>query len=205
MSYVIALSSCFTIFDSNTPRTPLSACFVPHKTTFQLIHRHLNAKVNNMTKIAIVHYSLVRFEAVDPTLIIGRSYIIPGRIFLVVRLLPLTYSLSLLFQYGHVAKLAEAVQKGVLAAGATCDIFQVPETLPEEVLTKMHAPPKADYPVITDPNTLKDYDGILFGISGRYGQYSAQIKAFMDSTGGLWQTGGLVGKTGGIFQVRDDK
>ena len=106
-------------------------------------------------------------------------------------------------QYGHVTKLAEAVQKGIVAAGATCDIYQVAETLPEEVLTKMHAPPKAEYPVIADPNTLKDYDGILFGISGRYGQYSAQIKTFMDSTGGLWQTGGLVGKTGGVFQVGD--
>jgi NAD(P)H dehydrogenase (quinone) len=40
----------------------------------------------------------------------------------------------------------------------------------------------------------------MFGISGRYGSYSAQIKAFMDSTGSLWQNGAMVGKAAGVFQ-----
>jgi len=39
--------------------------------------------------------------------------------------------------YGHVATMAEAVAKGVEAGGATCDIYQVAETLPKEVLEKM--------------------------------------------------------------------
>ncbi len=78
--------------------------------------------------------------------------------------------------YGHVATMAESVKEGIEAAGATCDIYQVAETLPEEVLTKMYAPPKKDHPVISDPQTLAGYDGIMFGISGRYGQVSAQIK-----------------------------
>jgi NAD(P)H dehydrogenase (quinone) len=64
----------------------------------------------------------------------------------------------------------------------------------------MGAPPKADYPVITAAQ-LTEYDGIMFGISGRYGQYSGQIKSFMDSTGHLWATGALYGKAGGVFQV----
>ncbi len=33
-------------------------------------------------------------------------------------------------------------EEGAEAAGAVVDIFQVPETLPEDVLAKMHAPPK---------------------------------------------------------------
>jgi multimeric flavodoxin WrbA len=65
----------------------------------------------------------------------------------------------------------------------------------------MGAPPKADYPVIT-ADKLTEYDGILFGISGRYGQMSGQIKSFMDSTGGLWGSGALYGKAAGVFQVR---
>jgi NAD(P)H dehydrogenase (quinone) len=78
--------------------------------------------------------------------------------------------------YGHVATMSEAVKKGVESVeGATCDIYQVPETLPEEVLAKMHAPPKGDYPIIT-AEKLVEYDGILFGISGRYGMLSAQTK-----------------------------
>ena len=42
--------------------------------------------------------------------------------------------------------------------------------------------------------TLADYDGFLFGLSARFGMASAQVKALLDSTGGLWQAGALVGK-----------
>lgn len=44
--------------------------------------------------------------------------------------------------YGHVQKLAEAEAEGIRAAGGSVDLYQLPETLPQEVLTKMHAPPK---------------------------------------------------------------
>jgi NAD(P)H dehydrogenase (quinone) len=79
--------------------------------------------------------------------------------------------------YGHVATMSEAVKKGVLAADPDiqCDIFQVPETLPADVLEKMYAPPKGDYPIITK-DQLPEYDGFLFGVSGRYGMMSAQMK-----------------------------
>jgi NAD(P)H dehydrogenase (quinone) len=43
--------------------------------------------------------------------------------------------------YGHVLKMAESVAKGVTAAGADVKLFQVAETLPKDVLEKMHAPP----------------------------------------------------------------
>jgi NAD(P)H dehydrogenase (quinone) len=70
--------------------------------------------------------------------------------------------------YGHIATMAESVKKGLEAGGATCDIFQVAETLPEDILGKMGAPPKKDHPVIS-ADTMTEYDGFLFGISGRYG------------------------------------
>lgn len=76
---------------------------------------------------------------------------------------------------------------------------RVPETLPQEVLTKMHAPPKnPDIPLAT-PDALEAYDGFLFGIPTRYGNFPAQWKAFWDSTGKQWQTGGYWGKYAGIF------
>jgi NAD(P)H dehydrogenase (quinone) len=100
--------------------------------------------------------------------------------------------------YGHVAKLAESIKKGVIAAGSTCDIYRVAETLPEEVLAKMHAPPKGDYPVMT-ADKMTEYDAFMFGVSGRYGSVSAQMRAFLDSTGQLWQSGALVGKGAGVF------
>ena len=63
----------------------------------------------------------------------------------------------------------------------------------------MHAPPKDSSIPIATAATLVDYDGILFGIPTRYGMAAAQMKAFMDTTGGLWAGGKLVGKPAGVF------
>lgn len=42
------------------------------------------------------------------------------------------------------------MKEGVDAVeGCDATLFQVPETLPAEVLEKMHAPPKSEDPVIT--------------------------------------------------------
>ena len=49
-------------------------------------------------------------------------------------------------------------------------------------------------------NELEGFDGIMFGVSTRYGGIPAQMKTIMDATGGLWQNGKLVGKTAGVFQ-----
>ena len=57
---------------------------------------------------------------------------------------------------------------------ADCHI-RVPETLPKEVLDRMHAPPKPDYP-IASADTLRNYDGFLFRIPTRYGNFPGQWK-----------------------------
>ncbi|EHY54638.1 Minor allergen Alt a 7 [Exophiala dermatitidis] len=101
--------------------------------------------------------------------------------------------------YGHVAKLALAEKKGIEEAGGTADLYQIQETLPQEVLTKMHAPgPNQDVPFIT-PDILKTYDAFLFGIPTRYGNFSAQWKTFIDQLGQLWMGGALHGKYFGLF------
>ncbi|RYO88493.1 hypothetical protein DL764_008719 [Monosporascus ibericus] len=102
--------------------------------------------------------------------------------------------------YGHIRKMAEAEKEGIEKAGGTADIYQVPETLPKDVLEKMHAPGQsADIPILEDPGTLEAYDGILFGIPTRYGNFPAQMKAFIDHTGKQWSTGGFWGKMAGLF------
>jgi NAD(P)H dehydrogenase (quinone) len=125
--------------------------------------------------------------------------------------------------YGHVRQLAEAEKAGIEKAGGTADLYQVEETLPEEVLTKMHAPPKpTDVPVLTSPDVLEGYDAFLLGIPTRYGNFPGQWKvsspylfaplkclvmvltdscdkAFWDRTGKQWSTGGFWGKMAGIF------
>ncbi|CAA2988213.1 NAD(P)H dehydrogenase (quinone) FQR1 [Olea europaea subsp. europaea] len=101
--------------------------------------------------------------------------------------------------YGHVERLAQEIKKGAEAVdGVEAKLWQVPETLSDEILAKMSAPPKTDAPVIT-PNDLTEADGIIFGFPTRFGMMAAQFKAFMDSTGGLWKTQALAGKPAGIF------
>ncbi|KAL9633852.1 MAG: hypothetical protein Q9164_004442, partial [Protoblastenia rupestris] len=63
----------------------------------------------------------------------------------------------------------------------------------------MHAPGQdTNIPFIT-ADTLATYDAFLLGIPTRYGNFPAQWKVFWDSTGKLWQTGGLWGKYCGLF------
>ena len=77
--------------------------------------------------------------------------------------------------------------------------IRVAETLPEEVLGMMHAPPKSDQIPIATPATLEKYDAFLFGIPTRYGNFPAQWKAFFDATGGQWMKGSYWGKYVGLF------
>lgn len=111
-----------------------------------------------------------------------------------VKIVIITYS-----TYGHIDVLAQAVKKGVEAAGGKADIYRVEETLPDEVLTKMNAPQKPeDIPVATE-KTLLEYDAFLFGVPTRFGNLPAQWSALWDKTGGLWAKGSLNGKAAGIF------
>ncbi|KAF8609643.1 1,4-benzoquinone reductase [Ceratobasidium sp. AG-I] len=100
--------------------------------------------------------------------------------------------------YGHIGKVAESVKAGVESAGGNVTIFQIAETLPQEVLTKMHAPEKPAYAVLP-PADLVNFDAFLFGIPTRYGNLPAQWKAFWDATGALWASGALYGKYAGAF------
>ena len=94
--------------------------------------------------------------------------------------------------------MAEAVKKGVEIAGGEAHILQVPETLSEDILSKMGAPPKANYPTAS-PEDLVQYDGYILGIAARYGGWPAQFKSFWDSTGQLWTSGALAGKLAAAF------
>jgi hypothetical protein len=78
------------------------------------------------------------------------------------------------------------------------NICRITETLSEEVLAKLHAGSKSSYPTI-DATSLEKYDAFLFGIPTRFGNFPAQWKAFWDTTGKQWSTGGFWGKYVGLF------
>jgi NAD(P)H dehydrogenase (quinone) len=104
--------------------------------------------------------------------------------------------------YGHIHKLATAVVEGAKSAGALVDLYQVRETLSDEILGKMGALEAkkgwANVP-IAEVAKLPEADGIIFGIPTRYGLPCAQMQTFFDATGQLWLKGALVGKAGSIF------
>ena len=52
---------------------------------------------------------------------------------------------------------------------------RIAETLPADILEKMHAPPKPDYPILA-PTDLVNFDAFLFGIPTRYGNFPSQWK-----------------------------
>ncbi|KIP02152.1 hypothetical protein PHLGIDRAFT_309021 [Phlebiopsis gigantea 11061_1 CR5-6] len=112
--------------------------------------------------------------------------------------MPAKIAIVIYSMYGHVAKLAEAVKSGVEGAGGQATIYQIAETLPQEILEKLHAPAKPAYPILS-PEDLPQFDGFIFGIPTRYGNFPAQWKAFWDATGGLWAQGALAGKYAAVY------
>lgn len=100
--------------------------------------------------------------------------------------------------YHHIAKMAESVKAGVESSGHKCQIYQVKETLPADLVKKLGSPGRLPYPE-ADISTLTDADGLMFGVPTRYGNMPAQLKAYVDSTGGLWAKGALAEKPFGLF------
>jgi NAD(P)H dehydrogenase (quinone) len=100
--------------------------------------------------------------------------------------------------WGHVEALANAAAAGAREAGAEVVVKRVPELVPDEVAKQFHYKLDQAAPIAT-PDELGDYDAIIFGTPTRFGNMAAQMKQFLDQTGGLWMQGKLVGKVGSVF------
>ncbi len=109
------------------------------------------------------------------------------------RVLVLYYS-----TYGHIETMASAVAEGVRSAGAEAIVKRVPELMSDEVARAAGAKLDQAAP-IASPNELADYDAIIFGTPTRFGNMAAQMRNFLDQTGGLWANGALIGKVGSVF------
>ena len=101
--------------------------------------------------------------------------------------------------YGHIESMANAVATGARrVAGVEVDIKRVPELVPDEVAKQAGIKLEQDAPVAT-VDELANYDAIIFGTPTRFGNMSAQMRNFLDQTGGLWANGKLIGKVGSVF------
>jgi NAD(P)H dehydrogenase (quinone) len=110
------------------------------------------------------------------------------------KLLVLYYS-----SYGHIEMMAEAVADGARGIdGTEVTVKRVPELVPEEVAKKSGFKLDQSAPV-AEPQELADYDAIIFGTPTRFGNMCAQMRNFLDQTGGHWLNGTLIGKVGSVF------
>ena len=106
-------------------------------------------------------------------------------------------------QTGTTFELAKAVEEGARQSGAETRLLKVKETAPDEVWLgnepwKKHRD-ETDHISEAANDDLEWADAVIFGTPTRYGLPSAQLKNFMDQTGGLWAKGALVNKIGSSF------
>src|ERR1700749_3430779 len=91
--------------------------------------------------------------------------------------------------YGHVYQMAQAVAAGAREGGGDVSVWQVPELVPDEILEKSGAAVAraafAHLPT-AKPTQLAEADAIIFGTPTRFGNMSAQMRNFLDQTGGSW-------------------
>ncbi|WP_206603134.1 NAD(P)H:quinone oxidoreductase [Leptolyngbya ohadii] len=105
---------------------------------------------------------------------------------------------------GSTEALAKAIAEGAQSEGAEVTLRRCREVVSREVMTKAEGwIENADRmntiyeaPTPTDAETA---DAIIFGSPTRFGAMSSELKAYIDSLGGLWFQGKLVGKVGSAF------
>ena len=105
--------------------------------------------------------------------------------------------------YGHIYRMAEAVAEGARQVqGAEVLLLQVPELVPDAALEKSGAKAareKFAHVPVAKVEMLPEADAIVFGTPTRFGNMCAQMRNFLDQTGGLWVKGSLVGKVASVF------
>lgn len=104
---------------------------------------------------------------------------------------------------GTCDQLARLVAQGAAQAGAEVRVRLVPETAPAHAIAQ-----NADWQAFVDdhadapraaPADLEWADAVVFGTPTRFGSVSAQLKAFIDTLGGLWARGALADKVYAAF------
>jgi NAD(P)H dehydrogenase (quinone) len=104
---------------------------------------------------------------------------------------------------GNVAALAEALAEGARGAGAEVRVRPVAERAPQEAIAGNRRwkewVENNPYDTEASLDDLEWADGIALGSPTRFGAAAEQLKAFLDTTGGLWAQGKLASKVGTSF------
>jgi NAD(P)H dehydrogenase (quinone) len=105
---------------------------------------------------------------------------------------------------GSVEALAKAVSEGARDAGADVRLRRVPDIVSSAVMANVPGWEERSKRMLSEygsptPADVEWADGVVFGTPTRFGNTSAELKAFIDSLGGLWFQGKLNGKAAGAF------
>jgi NAD(P)H dehydrogenase (quinone) len=105
---------------------------------------------------------------------------------------------------GVTESLAKAIASGAEKVGAEVRLRRAKEIVAEDIIQKVPGWP-ANRDRMTKEYSLPNEDdaewadGIIFGSPTRFGNTCAELKAYIDSLGGLWFGGKLNGKAGSAF------
>ncbi len=112
----------------------------------------------------------------------------------------MTVKLAILFYstYGTNQTMAEIAAEAARAAGAEVRLLRIAETAPEQVVAsqdgwKAQVERAAPLPVAT-PADMEWANAYLFSTPTRFGGAASQVRAFIDTLGGLWFSGALANK-----------
>ncbi|MFD9323997.1 NAD(P)H:quinone oxidoreductase [Streptomyces sp. NPDC102259] len=116
---------------------------------------------------------------------------------------PVNVSVIYYSSTGTVHTLAKAAAEGAEKAGATVRLRKARELAPPQAVDAnpawaQHLRDTADVAEAT-LDDLSWADAVLFGTPTRFGNVASQLKAFIDTAGGLWQQGGLADKVLSAF------
>lgn len=99
---------------------------------------------------------------------------------------------------GATEEMALEVARGVdQIAEIEARIRTVPPVSPKTEASENPIPPSG--PPYVTLEDLKNCAGLALGSPTRFGNMAAPLKYFLDTTGGLWQSGALIGKPAGCF------
>ncbi|PJE28943.1 NAD(P)H dehydrogenase (quinone) [Pseudooceanicola antarcticus] len=101
--------------------------------------------------------------------------------------------------YGTNHTVAEEAARAAREAGAEVRLLRIPETAPKEVIEtqdawKQHLEATSHIPEAT-ADDMAWADGYFFSFPTRFGSAPSQVRAFIDTLGGVWSQGGLANKT----------
>lgn len=112
----------------------------------------------------------------------------------------MTVKLAIIFYstYGTNHKMASIAAEAAKKTNAEVRLLKVAETVPDDIVSRQEAwKAQADKTADIPTATVEDMEwanAYLFSAPTRFGVMASQMRAFIDTLGGIWQKGGLANK-----------